>query len=58
MFSESFLESVHEITVMPLLEHVWQTVWLYLSMWFRLKLVGSDKLLEYVLWLKYYMYIS
>ena len=37
------------MTVMTLFKNVLQIVWLYLSMWVQLKLVGSDKLLESVL---------
>ena len=36
-------------------EHVWQTVCIYSSMHFQLKRVGSDKLLNSVLWSNYYL---
>ena len=43
----------YEMTVIPLFEHVLQTIWLYSSMYVRLKWFGSNTLLESVLCLMY-----
>ena len=46
------------MTVIPLFEHVLWNVCLYPSMCIKLNLVGADKLFEYVLRAKDYLFNS